>query len=194
MVPTGLTQTNFLSDSLDENLSNRDGHDDAVLAPEEGVNLVEGVTGEVEGDEKIKRMSRRNILERHNRARLDKLGEGKGEKTGEGKSGQTFSAGLSFCRRSPWFRAACGRATSPPAMLHQKQSYKPASFHLPERPCCGVVAAVAVVAYTIPRRAHSPRWEGITQKAPLLTSMYSSLNFLSQNSNIAAHTTRHNQR
>ena len=50
----------LLSDSLVENRSNREGHDDAVLTAEECVDLVEGVAGEVEGDE-MKRMSRAGI-------------------------------------------------------------------------------------------------------------------------------------
>jgi hypothetical protein len=51
----------LLSDSLVENLSNREVHDDAVHTAEECVDPVGGVAGEVEGDEKMKRMSRAGI-------------------------------------------------------------------------------------------------------------------------------------
>jgi|HubBroStandDraft_2_1064218.scaffolds.fasta_scaffold07270_4 hypothetical protein len=133
---------------------------------------------EVEGDgEDEADVARRTIPERHISAKLDKLWErARGRKYNGGerkKNGQTFSAGLSFCRRRSRFRAS-GRALSPPATLPQKQSYKPASSHLPERPCCGVAEAVA--DYTFPRWAQ-PTWEGIRQPAPQLTSMYSSLKF-----------------
>jgi hypothetical protein len=122
-------------------------------------------------------LSRRNIPERHTSAKLDELGRGQGEKYNGGerkKNGQTFSAGLSFCRRRSRFRAS-GRALSPPAAQHPKQSYKPANSHLPERPCCGGAEAAAA-EYTIPLWAQ-PTWEGIRQPAPQLTSIYSSLKF-----------------
>jgi len=134
---------------------------------------------EVEGDgEDEADVARRNIPERHTSAKLDKLWErARGRKYNGGerkKNGQTFSAGLSFCRRRPRFRAS-GRALGPPATQHPKPSYKPASSHLPERPCCGV--AEAAVADDAPTRWAQPKWEGIRQPAPQLTSIYSSPKF-----------------